>query len=82
MTCLKKDTCFNQLTLAQLGVEPLVSKLLQYQTEMFFMFFFILSADQYIIDEHYAKLAQCRGLQLDLRVGVLTYVENNGTQGT
>jgi hypothetical protein len=36
----------------------MVSKLLQYQTEMFFVFFFILSADQYIIDEDYDELVQ------------------------
>jgi hypothetical protein len=36
----------------------MVLKLLQYQTEMFIMFFFMLSADQYIIDEHYEELVQ------------------------
>jgi hypothetical protein len=33
----------------------MVLKLLQYQTKMFF---FILSADQYIIDVHYEELVQ------------------------
>jgi hypothetical protein len=30
----------------------------KYQTKMFFVFFFILSADQYIIDEYYDELVQ------------------------
>jgi hypothetical protein len=47
-----------KLALAQLGIQSMVSKLLQYQTKMFFVFVFILSADQYIIDEHYDKLVQ------------------------
>jgi hypothetical protein len=36
----------------------MVLKLLQYQTEMFLMFFFILRVDKYIIDEHHDKLVQ------------------------
>jgi hypothetical protein len=36
----------------------MVSTLLQYLTGMFFVFSFILSADQYIIDEHYDELVQ------------------------
>jgi hypothetical protein len=36
----------------------MVSKLLHYQTEMSFMFFFILRADQYIINEYHNKLVQ------------------------
>jgi hypothetical protein len=36
----------------------MVVKLLQFQTEMFFTFFFILSVDRYIIDEHHDKLVQ------------------------
>jgi hypothetical protein len=36
----------------------MVMKLLQHQTEMFLMFFFILRVDQYIIDEHHDKLIQ------------------------
>jgi hypothetical protein len=34
----------------------MVLKLLQYQTDVFFMFFFILRVDQYIIDFHHNKL--------------------------
>jgi hypothetical protein len=36
----------------------MVLKLLQYQTEIFFVFFFILRVDQYVIDEHHDKLVQ------------------------
>jgi hypothetical protein len=36
----------------------MVSKLLQYQIEMLFVFFFVLSAKQYIIDEHYDERVQ------------------------
>jgi hypothetical protein len=36
----------------------MVSKLLQHQREMFFVFFFILRVDQYVIDEHHNKLVQ------------------------
>jgi hypothetical protein len=36
----------------------MVSKLLQYQTKMFFMFFFALGGNQYTIDEHYDELVQ------------------------
>jgi hypothetical protein len=36
----------------------MVLKLLQYQTEMFFVFFIILRVDQYVIDEQHEKLAQ------------------------
>jgi hypothetical protein len=36
----------------------MISKLLQNQIEMFFMSSFILSADQYIIDEYYDELVQ------------------------
>jgi hypothetical protein len=36
----------------------MVLKLLQYQTEMVFMFLFILRVDQYVIDEHHNKLVQ------------------------
>jgi hypothetical protein len=36
----------------------MVLKLLQYQTKMFIMFFFMLSANQYIIYEHYEELVQ------------------------
>jgi hypothetical protein len=36
----------------------MVSRLLQYQTEMFFMLFFALGVKQYAIDEHYDELVQ------------------------
>jgi hypothetical protein len=36
----------------------MVLKLLQFQMEMFFMFFFILRVDHYTLDEHYDKLVQ------------------------
>jgi hypothetical protein len=36
----------------------MVSKLLQYQTKMFFMFSFVLGVYLYTIDEHYDELAQ------------------------
>jgi hypothetical protein len=36
----------------------MVLKLLQYQTEMFPVFFFILRVDQYVIDEPQNKLVQ------------------------
>jgi hypothetical protein len=45
-----------KLSLAQLGIQPMVLKLLQYQTEMFFLFFFTLGINQYTIDEHYDEL--------------------------
>jgi hypothetical protein len=44
--------------LAQLDIQPMISKLLQNQTEIFFVFFFTLRVDQYIIDEHHDKLLQ------------------------
>jgi hypothetical protein len=47
-----------KLALAQLDIPSMISKLLQYQVEMFFKFFFILRVDQYIIDEHHDKLVQ------------------------
>jgi hypothetical protein len=49
---------YSKLTLAQLVIQPMVLKLLKFQTEMFFVLFFILSVDQYIIDEHYDELVQ------------------------
>jgi hypothetical protein len=36
----------------------MVSKLLQYQTKMFFMFLFALRVNQYTINEHYDELVQ------------------------
>jgi hypothetical protein len=33
----------------------MVLKLLQYQTEMLFVLFFVLRLDPYIIDEHYCN---------------------------
>jgi hypothetical protein len=36
----------------------MVSKILQYQTEMFFVFFFALGVNQYTIDEHSDELVQ------------------------
>jgi non-ribosomal peptide synthetase component E (peptide arylation enzyme) len=46
-----------KLALAKLGIQPMVSKFLQNQTE-FFMFFFTLEVNQYIFDEQYDKLVQ------------------------
>jgi hypothetical protein len=36
----------------------MVLKLLQHQTEMFLVFFYILRVEQYVIDEHHDKLVQ------------------------
>jgi hypothetical protein len=46
-----------KLALAQLVVQLMVLKLLPCQMEMFFVFFFILRVDQYILDEQYNELA-------------------------
>jgi hypothetical protein len=54
----EKHLLLPKFALAQLGVQPMISKLLQNQIEMFFMSSFILSADQYIIDEYYDELVQ------------------------
>jgi hypothetical protein len=47
-----------KLALAELGIQPMISKLLQNKIEMFFMLFFTPCVDQYIVDEHHEKLVQ------------------------
>jgi hypothetical protein len=47
-----------KLPLAYLDVQSRVLKLLQYQPEMFFVFFFTLGVKQYVIDEHHDKLVR------------------------
>jgi hypothetical protein len=56
----KQDFLQPESTLAELGVELMVSKLLQNNTEMPHMLFFILGVDQDVINEGHDELVQLR----------------------
>src|SRR4051812_41108447 len=47
-----------EFTLTELGIQFVLPKLLNYQTQMLFMFFFALGVDQNVIDEYDNKLVK------------------------
>src|SRR3954466_13979118 len=47
-----------KFTLAEFGIQLMLSKLLKYQTQMSFMLFFALGVDQNVIDENDNKLVK------------------------
>jgi hypothetical protein len=47
-----------ECTLAELGIELMVTKSLQDNTEMLLMLFFILGVDQDVVNENHDKLVQ------------------------
>jgi hypothetical protein len=63
----ERDFLQPEITLAKLGIQLMLSQLLQHKPQMFLMLLLILGVNQDIINEHHNKLIQILHKNLFIR---------------